>query len=65
MTRKHFEIIAAALRSTRPPVELMPTDGPAAYSQWRDDVTSMTVALVDTNPRFDQAKFLKACGVED
>lgn len=65
MTRKDYVLIAGALRSTRPPVDLMPNDGPAAFTAWADTVSSVTVALAFDNPDFNQEVFLEACGLPE
>lgn len=58
MTKKDFELIAAAVVRTR---AMYPGE---AHRYALNDV-SMTLAdaLATTNPRFDRAKFLQACGV--
>lgn len=58
MSKKDFELIARVL------------DGQRARSNtselWRLDETARAFAseLASTNPRFDRAHFLRACGVE-
>lgn len=67
MTRKDFELIAAALRASRP----IPKHEPYALDHYeliaRDTYSNAANALADalrsTNPRFDRARFLSACGV--
>jgi len=60
MTRRDYVAIAAALRLTQP------TDvyGPKCYAQWLLDVAAVADVLASDNPRFDRARFLKACGVQ-
>ena len=59
MTRKDFELIANALRIARQ-ANQQPAHGlgidDAAFILARD--------LATTNPNFDRARFLKACGVD-
>ena len=56
MTRKDFEAIASAIRTAV-----------GVDSAWTDAAESIASELADylatTNPRFDRARFLKACGV--
>ena len=63
MTRKHYELIARAIRDSRP----------HAYGEGHERVESaqfdrtaveVAIALSWENPRFDRERFLKACGVE-
>ncbi|HEV2816145.1 MAG TPA: hypothetical protein VGW40_02840 [Allosphingosinicella sp.] len=50
MSRKDFELIAATIRR-------MPSEtAPSAAEHFAD-------ALRSTNPRFDRARFIRACGV--
>lgn len=66
MTRKDFEIIAAALKNALP-VAKFASSTRAAEEQinaHRDICGVLANALGQTNPRFDTARFLKACGIE-
>ena len=55
MTKKDFELIAAAVKE-------ITADN---YKQTREDKAGLFAdALALTNPRFDRAKFLTACGVK-
>lgn len=60
MTVKDFELIARVLN--------VYTSNPAVLKQWRDASSSIAETFADelalTNPRFDRARFLRACGVE-
>ena len=54
MTKKDFELIAEAIK------EITASD----YPQDRKDKAQLFAAvLATTNPRFDRARFLTACGV--
>ena len=67
MTRKEFELIAAALRDARPPRALRDAAHAAsivAAGKAIDDVArELATRLAATNPRFNRARFLDACGV--
>lgn len=58
MTRKHYQMIADALRSTRPYKE-------DHYEDWLRVVQSIARALAYDNPKFNKNKFETACGVEE
>lgn len=58
MTRKDFELIAAALKNSKPLPEL-----PANQHGWRNAVHAVANALADENPRFDHERFLAACNI--
>ena len=62
-TKKTFEAIAARLFH-----EARPWVGNATYeTEWRQyerDVCAIADVLASTNPRFDRARFYRACGVE-
>lgn len=61
MTKKDFELIAAAIVSTRIPYDRVSL---SAYQLMLGAVAeSLANALATTNPRFDRARFLAACGV--
>lgn len=67
MTRKDFELIAAALRASQP----IPKHEAYALDHYeliaRDTYVNAANSLADalrtTNPRFDRERFLMACGV--
>jgi hypothetical protein len=59
MTRKDYIVIAAALNSAAPH-SIMDED----RHQHLMDCTAIANVLGHDNPRFDHARFLKACGVE-
>jgi len=58
MTRKDYVVIAAALRRTKP-------TGYNRSLQWRNDCLAISDELAIDNERFDQQKFLDACGFDE
>ena len=67
MTRKDFELIAAVFAGTF--AHLRAAAAGAGVSREADRATvlnamRMADALATDNPRFDRARFLRACGVE-
>ena len=68
MTKKDFELIANTLRSEDPRTKHYPdmTDWEkgVAGEEWNTTVLAFADALATTNPRFDRARFLAACGVQ-
>lgn len=62
LQHRHFKFIAATLRD----VSLSEKDEtPLDYSTWRAICVSFSDACAATNPKFDRARFLKACGYYD
>ena len=59
MTRKDFELIAATLKACNSE-EL----NNAQHTQWVCTVHRFADAMATTNPAFNRAQFLKACGIE-
>lgn len=59
MTRKHFKLLAEALKDSMPE----PTDE-TAMSQWQKSCKHVAGVLRQANPAFNRDKFLEACGVE-
>lgn len=59
MTRKDFELIAAAIKRA---VQSEPRVVADALGDLARDLAG---ELVKTNPAFNQARFLRACGVEE
>ena len=55
MTKKDFELIARTL------ADWPRTDD--EHESWEHGCRHFADALATTNPRFDRAKFLQACGV--
>ena len=63
MTRKDYVAIAAALNAARPhdfqrEIDLGRKEG------WSAAVHLVAGTMAADNPRFDRARFLKACGVQ-
>jgi hypothetical protein len=59
LTKKSYELIARSLNDSRP-IQSMPR---VAHAQHWNDCTFLALALAADNPKFDRARFLKACGV--
>ncbi len=66
LQRRHFELIAETLRHVKEPT-LGQTRGEieAAHVQWSRTVGAFLGACEASNPNFNRARFLKACGVAD
>lgn len=63
MTRKDYQIIAAALLASKPTMPARPNSGDmTAKYQWVRVVHVMTDALERDNPNFDRVRFYAACG---
>ena len=61
MLKKDYILIANALASVKP-------SDPTDYhrnTQWENDVTVITKALERDNGRFDRARFMTACGLDN
>ncbi len=59
MTRKDYVLIADALNAACPDTRRLVRE----YNGWRVTVCALANALARDNARFDQERFLKACGV--
>jgi hypothetical protein len=66
MTRKDFELIAKALRDARPirPANSGHVGVDGAHTGIDNTAHELARALQATNPRFDMARFIAACGVK-
>jgi hypothetical protein len=66
MQRRHFELIAATVRSLQSiPGADESADYATGYDTARADIaTQFANRLAGENPRFDRARFLAACGVQ-
>ena len=62
MTKKDYVAIAALLKHRRPNADML-TPSPA-YSMWHGIAWDLCDVFASDNPRFDRARFLAACGVE-
>lgn len=62
MTRKDYEVIAAAIHRTGMAVKI----GPKKSSEYALRLAAIDLAatMQNDNPRFDRARFLNACGVQ-
>jgi hypothetical protein len=58
MTRQHFQMIADVLKDAGQHNSCIDRTAHEAIAR------EFAVRLMATNPRFDRARFLKACGVE-
>ena len=66
MTRKDFVLIAATLLSERPDIEGYDSLNDwerGASDEWHTVCLAFAKALATTNPQFDRARFLIACGM--
>lgn len=59
MSRKHFEVIAEAIKNSASSLRDTPEHTDAIGCVAR----SLAAVFADENPRFDRARFLAACGV--
>ena len=57
MTRQHFQLIADTLRKVEP-------QQGKERTQWIDTIEQFRHDLAQTNPGFNEDKFLEACGLE-
>lgn len=64
MTKKDFELIAAALSSAAPLDTARFGHCAAEHAQHRHTVEEFARRLALTNPRFNHARFLAAAGVK-
>lgn len=61
MTRKDYELIAAALRAAKPAIRGTPAKYGERLGAWAASVESLAAALKGDNPRFDPDRFVDAC----
>lgn len=63
MQRRHFEVIAEALRVSKPNTPERPNSADLSVKwQWTRSVHVMADALDRTNPNFNRERFYAACG---
>ena len=60
MTRKDYELLAEVIRTSR-----KVTTGETALVSVEHLANTLATELEIENPRFDRARFLSACGLED
>lgn len=66
MTRKDYELIAFAIKDAQPMALEFINDPMAMYEKaLYHAASSLAFHLSETNPRFDQERFMKACGVTE
>ncbi len=66
LEHRHFAFIAATLADNRPsPIgaTALSANQRSQLAQWEYTVNAFARACESTNPRFDRARFLRACGV--
>lgn len=61
MTKKDYELIAQAFRAVTDVLDVSDDE----YRGVREVAVAIALRLADNNPRFDRARFLAACGVEE
>ncbi len=61
MTRKDYELIAAALRKAQPALRGPLAEDVARQGAWSATVERLADALAAENPRFDANRFIDAC----
>jgi hypothetical protein len=64
MSRKDFRLLAETIKDTLVCVRADPATAPGAVYGIREVALELAHRLGCTNPRFDRARFLSACGVE-
>lgn len=68
LEHRHFAFIAAMLARMRPKHRYSTNNRVLTthpdYNRWLDTVQHFANACAATNPRFDRARFLRACNVE-
>jgi hypothetical protein len=70
MTRKHFEEIAACLNRLKPSemrynYDELTEEQRGKVAQWQRSVHHLAAMCADSNPAFDAARFLAACGATE
>tara|TARA_Y100001934_G_C12281925_1_gene740373 strand:+ start:1117 stop:1317 length:201 start_codon:yes stop_codon:yes gene_type:complete len=66
MTRKDYELIAAALKRAREPIVGQEQEFNDGYSEAMDSAAEeLAKAFAEENRRFDRARFLKASGAAE
>jgi hypothetical protein len=60
MSKKHFNLLAAAMLSCKP----IPEDGKAQMTRWVAACEKVADVCRGVNDLFDRRRFLQACGVD-
>lgn len=63
MSRKHFEALAAAIREAYEAADERHANGAEARRAIAFTAGKVARACADSNPRFDDKRFLAACGI--
>ena len=63
MTKKDYELIADALRSTDPRCGNPTPETKGEINQWKKAIYKLAFALKNDNSQFDMDKFAAACGL--
>lgn len=63
MSKRHFEAVARVLRDALEHEQF--ADSRAGARVAESIARELADVFADENPRFDRARFLRACGVED
>ena len=61
MTRKHFQLLADELASSRPPMTPNGDKDAGRIYQWHRCCIAVADACREANPRFDRNRFFAAC----
>ena len=61
MTRNQLELLARALKASKPQEAIIGFDDKAT-EQWEKDVQAIAKVGQETNARFNRSKFYAACG---
>jgi len=63
-TKQHYERIASILKEALPPEGSQTNNSIQARSTVNFIAENLAIAFSSDNPRFDEERFLKACGLE-
>lgn len=65
MQRRHFELIAEAMKRSKPPrLGMIADEQHIARAQWETCVSELATQCKLANSNFNRDRFLRACGVE-
>jgi hypothetical protein len=69
MSKKDYELIARALKDSKPQSKLNANYQDNVYFErmvvWESVINKVAAEMENENPRFNRAKFLQACGYND